>query len=238
MAKLLWTWGAPAIGPAPDSYNLYRGLASGAETLYQTGITNTQFLDAGASPGTTYWGYVKAVAAGIESPPSNEVTITVGQQGMYLFSTGTLYADAGAGPVEFALVQDVAVMIAGQRRLLYDAPQVSAHPVDVGLFGREAYMQAVNASFSAAALQMLLGSTQSGSNPVVETLGRTVTLPMFSAVLTTQSTGGLQQIYTFGNVRAPGVVLPAKLEDFTLPQFAMHGYPDSGGVLATVQMQF
>ena len=238
MAKLLWTWNAPASGPAPESYNLYRGTSSGGETLYASGITSTQYLDTAAAPRTTYWGYVKAVVVGVEGAASNEATITTGQQDLILFSSGTLFCDTGSGPVEFALVQDVAVLITGKRKLLYDAPQVSIFPADVGLYGREAYMQAVSASFNATALQMALGATQSGANPIVETLGRTVTLPKFSAVLTTQSTGGLQQIFTFGNVRAPGITLPAKLEDFTLPQFAMQGYPDAGGTLASIQMAF
>ncbi len=75
MANLLWKWGAPSSGPAPDSYNLYRGLA-GAETLYQSGILDLQYLDVGAAPNIEYSGYVKAVVGGIEGPASNTATIT------------------------------------------------------------------------------------------------------------------------------------------------------------------
>jgi hypothetical protein len=71
MAELYWIWQPPATGPAPTSYNLYRGPA-GAETLYQSGITDTHFLDTNATPGVAYSGYVTAITGGTESAASNE----------------------------------------------------------------------------------------------------------------------------------------------------------------------
>ena len=59
--------------------NLYRGTASGAETLYQTFSTpTTTYTDTSVSNGTTYYYRVTAVSAGGESSYSNEVSAAVG----------------------------------------------------------------------------------------------------------------------------------------------------------------
>lgn len=72
--KIRWSW-VPGSGVAPDSYKLYRGTASGAETLYVSNITSTFYDDAAVTIGTTYWGYVTEVRGGLESAASNEVSI-------------------------------------------------------------------------------------------------------------------------------------------------------------------
>ena len=58
------------------SYKIYRGTASGAETLFQSGITATNFLNTGLTNGTTYFYKVTAVNAGGESPQSSEASAT------------------------------------------------------------------------------------------------------------------------------------------------------------------
>jgi fibronectin type 3 domain-containing protein len=68
---LSWTGSSGAT-----SYNVYRGTASGAETLLQTGITTTSFTNSGLSNGTTYYYEVTAVDAGGESGRSNQVSAT------------------------------------------------------------------------------------------------------------------------------------------------------------------
>src|SRR5258708_23823820 len=55
-------WEAPDDGGSPiTSYNVYRGTASGAETLYaQISAAHTVFVDAKAVANTTYYYYVTA----------------------------------------------------------------------------------------------------------------------------------------------------------------------------------
>jgi fibronectin type 3 domain-containing protein len=59
------------------SYNLYRGTVSGGETLYQTGLVSTTYVDTGETNGTTYYFQVTAVNANVaESGKSNEANAT------------------------------------------------------------------------------------------------------------------------------------------------------------------
>lgn len=95
---LQWQWLAP-LGPAPDSYSLYKGLAAGAEVLYRAGLTSLSYSDPEATPGSTYFGYVTATTGGIEASPTNEASVTVPVRDLggpmsetHLFSTGTLAA--------------------------------------------------------------------------------------------------------------------------------------------------
>jgi fibronectin type 3 domain-containing protein len=72
-AQVALSWNA--VGGAA-SYNVYRGTASGAETLVQSGVTGTTFSDTGLTDGTTYYYKVSAVNAAGESPLSAEVSAT------------------------------------------------------------------------------------------------------------------------------------------------------------------
>jgi len=67
-----WQGSAGAV-----AYNLYRGTASGGETLYAPGLTETSAKDMAVSSRTTYFYYVTAVGPnGEESAPSNEDSAT------------------------------------------------------------------------------------------------------------------------------------------------------------------
>lgn len=66
---LSWTGSSLAA-----SYNVYRATASGSETLYQPGVTGTNYADAGVTAGTTYYYEVTAVNVTGESGKSNEVS--------------------------------------------------------------------------------------------------------------------------------------------------------------------
>jgi fibronectin type 3 domain-containing protein len=72
-AKVTLSWNA-AAGAA--SYKVYRGTASGAETLVQSGVAGTTYTDTGVTNGTTYYYKVSAVNAAGESPLSAEVSAT------------------------------------------------------------------------------------------------------------------------------------------------------------------
>ncbi|MDD1756027.1 MAG: fibronectin type III domain-containing protein [Methanomassiliicoccales archaeon] len=68
------TWSAPANdgGSAILSYQIWRGLASGAESFYANASLNFWFNDTGLSNGQTYYYMIGAVNAVGEGPMSNE----------------------------------------------------------------------------------------------------------------------------------------------------------------------
>jgi fibronectin type 3 domain-containing protein len=71
-AALSWT-----ASPGAASYNLYRSISSGGETLYKSGVIATSFTDTGLSNGTTYYYEVTAVGSGgAESARSSEAAAT------------------------------------------------------------------------------------------------------------------------------------------------------------------
>jgi len=70
-AQVFLTWTASA-GAA--SYNLYRGTASGAETLLKSGLTATSYTDTGLTNGTAYFYQVAAVNTAGTSAKSSEAT--------------------------------------------------------------------------------------------------------------------------------------------------------------------
>jgi len=67
----VWDGGSTIIG-----YNIYRGNASGNESLLDTVGLVLSYEDIAVSDGETYWYYVRAVNAMGESIPSNEVSAT------------------------------------------------------------------------------------------------------------------------------------------------------------------
>jgi hypothetical protein len=86
MSYILWQWQPPATG-TPDTYNFYRGKATGEESLYQSGLTALSYQDESPAPGT-YFGYVTAVTGGVESGPSNESSVVVAVPVPSLFANG------------------------------------------------------------------------------------------------------------------------------------------------------
>ncbi len=69
--SLSWTGSAGAA-----TYSLYRGTASGAETLLKSGLTTTSYSDTSVANGTTYFYQVSAVNSAGESAKSGEASAT------------------------------------------------------------------------------------------------------------------------------------------------------------------
>lgn len=95
-AQVTLTWDAVS---GASSYNLYRSLTTGAETLYQSGVTSG-YLDTGVVNGTAYYYKVTAVAIGGESSASSEVNATptaVVPRFSIVFDGSNDYIDCGNG---------------------------------------------------------------------------------------------------------------------------------------------
>ncbi len=71
--RIVLTWTGSGSGV---TYNVYRSLSPGTESLYATGVTTTNAIDRGVASGTTYYYQVTAVGPGGESAPSNEARAT------------------------------------------------------------------------------------------------------------------------------------------------------------------
>ena len=63
-------------GSGATSYDVYRGTAPGAETLYRTGVSEARFVDDAAANGTPFFYYVVARNETGASPPSPEISAT------------------------------------------------------------------------------------------------------------------------------------------------------------------
>lgn len=243
---LLWRWDAPAGSPAPDSYNLYKGLASGAELPHAAGLTTLYYNDPEATPGSTYYGYVTAVYAGVESAPTAEISITVPaatyiMSETHLFSTGILTAQVGAGaPITFGLLQDVSFTTAFSRHDLFDAAMNSAHAVDTADHEGKWTIKAGNAAISGVAMQLLIASVLTtasapmmpanaagpGAPVSLNTLTGKIAFPLLSVTLTLQDTAGHQVIVVATKAKAMGDQVQLKLTDFAMQNFELHCYPD------------
>jgi hypothetical protein len=73
-------WNAPSSSPDPIAgYNVYRSIGSGAAKLINLSIdTQTAYVDSAVVSGTTYSYMVKSVDnKGVESVPSNQITVTI-----------------------------------------------------------------------------------------------------------------------------------------------------------------
>ena len=70
--SLVWN-----VDTGATTYNVYRGTASGAETLYASGLTSPAYTDQTVTNGTTYFYYVTAVGTGGESAGSPEVSAQI-----------------------------------------------------------------------------------------------------------------------------------------------------------------
>ena len=71
-ASLLWSPPLAAI-----TFNVYRGTASGNETLFATGLTGAGYVDKAVVPGSTYFYTVTGVNSVGESAKSVETSVTI-----------------------------------------------------------------------------------------------------------------------------------------------------------------
>ncbi|OAI50293.1 hypothetical protein AYO44_05765 [Planctomycetaceae bacterium SCGC AG-212-F19] len=72
-ARVVLSW---ASSSGATTYDVYRGTASGNETLLKAGVTSTSFTDTGLTNGKTYYYEVRAINAAGQSALSSEVSAT------------------------------------------------------------------------------------------------------------------------------------------------------------------
>ena len=143
--------------------------------------------------------------------------------------------------IVFALVQSITATHKTQEKRLYAPAWVQTYPADVGFHSGEAMLEAEIASIKSDGMRKLLAAIEtsavvSGVTVLTETIGKTVALPSFAAVLQTQSTDGNSQLWHFPNCRAPGREITAKIDDFAMSKFQFCAYPDQEGVVAYHQL--
>ncbi len=98
------TWSPPrTVGSASSGYRVYRGTASGGETLLATLGTSTSYTDSTAVPGTTYYYVVRAVDSLGEGARSNERSAKVAIQDPKPPTTPSSLKLVVAGTNQFAL---------------------------------------------------------------------------------------------------------------------------------------
>lgn len=68
-------WGAPVGGGPVVGYNIYRGTATGAETMLGTS-TSATYVDSTGTQGATYFYQVAAFNSAGTGPISNEISAT------------------------------------------------------------------------------------------------------------------------------------------------------------------
>jgi fibronectin type 3 domain-containing protein len=74
------SWNAPSNSPVPIvGYNIYRSTGGSAYQLLNSSVdTQTTYVDSAVQSGSTYDYIVESVdSSGVESVPSNEVTVTI-----------------------------------------------------------------------------------------------------------------------------------------------------------------
>ncbi|HEY3782530.1 MAG TPA: malectin domain-containing carbohydrate-binding protein, partial [Fimbriimonadaceae bacterium] len=92
----LITWST--VAGRTTGYNIYRGTAKGAETLYLPGLTTSEeaYFDYNVSPGMTYYYYATATGPYGESAPGPEVSVPAYAFGV-MASPSSITLSRGAG---------------------------------------------------------------------------------------------------------------------------------------------
>lgn len=218
-----------------------------------TGLASPTFTDTAGLAGVRYYYTMTKVDSGV-STQSNEAsavfpalaatTYAKDTMSTRIFSTGTLFIDTGAGPLEFAILQEIEWQMPFQEKELRAAPWINMFAEARAFYGGKMTLKAKNATILAAGLAAATGGTNTLpvaadadamppviAAPGVMSVGKTAILPHFAAVFTTQDENGDVITLTCQNVRTPGLTLPLKLDDYAMPDVQMIADKDENGVV-------
>lgn len=242
----------------PATYTLWRSIDPKFRfpSPIAVGLTGTSFSDTSALGGVTYYYQVMQTDVGsAETSNQAQATFPIPPPTTYpkdamtrIFSTGTLFVDTGAGPIEFATLQEIEYSVPYQEKELRAAPWINMFAEARAFYGGKMELKATYATILASGLAACTGGQNTlptlanpaaqppvAAAPGVMSVGTHAILPKFSAVFTTQDEAGNPVLVTCGNVRTPGLTLPFKREDYVMPNVSMIADEDANGTVATLK---
>ncbi len=217
------------------------------------GLPAPDFTDTSGLPGATYYYTMTRTAddgttettpetsavfpALPAAPPAKDNTMST-----RIFSTGTLFIDTGAGPVELMTLQSIEFSQAWQEKELRAAAWISMFAEARAFYGGKVELKAAYATILASGLAACVAGLNTpaiAANPVAQpptpatpgllTVGKTAVLPAMLAQFTGQDELGNVFTVTAQKVHAPGLTLPFKLDDYTMPDVTFIADPDANG---------
>lgn len=239
------------------TYTLWRSVDPNAQfpSPIQVGLTTLQFTDPNILLDVTYYYTLTRTDTGtLETSNQAAATARAAPAVIHpedtmttrIFSTGTLFVDTGAGPIEFATLQSISWDMPFQEKELHAAPWINMFAEARAFYGGKMTLKATYATILASGLAVVTGGTNvlpvaanaaaqppTPASPGTLTVGTHAILPKFSAQFTTQDEAGNPIILTCAKVRTPGLVLPFKLDDYVMPDVSMIADEDANGVVGT-----
>ena len=170
-----------------------------------TGLAASPFTDLNVLPGVLYYYQVTESNAGaVIYSNLASATAPVPVPTLYpkttmstrIFSTGTLFIDTGAGPIELATLQEISWEMPFQEKELRAAPWINMFAESRAFYGGKMTLKAKHATIHAEALAAVTGGTNvlpvaanpgaqppTAAVPGVMTVGKTAILPPFFCCL-------------------------------------------------------
>lgn len=247
-----------------DTYSLWRSTQPGSRfpAPVATGLSLAQvqgYVDSAVLPGIRYYYTATRTADGGGTATSPEVSAVAPfppsvpplgdpMSPIRIFSTGTLFVDLGAGPVELMTLQGIDFTQEFQTKELRAAPWLNMFAEARAFYGGKVEMKASYATILAAGLAAVVAGVNTPPSagdpaaqppvpaaPGVVRVGKHALLPPMSAVFRTQDETGRPLTFTAQRVHAPGLSLALKLDDYTLPDVRLIADPDANDVVGVWQ---
>lgn len=241
------------------SYILWRSVVPKSQfpVPIASGLTVPDFTDTSGLPGVTYYYTMTQTSNGITEttpevsavfPALPSVVHPKDTMSTRIFSTGTIFIDTGAGPVELMTLQSIEFSQAWQEKELRAAPWINMFAEARAFFGGKVELKAAYATILASGLAAVTAGINTPALPAnaaaqpptpaapgLLTVGKTAVLPAMHAQFTGQDESGNVFTVTAQKVHAPGLTLPFKLDDYTMPDVTFVADPDASGNALTWQ---
>lgn len=252
--------GASAAPPGGSSYAVWRSAVprSRYPVPIATGLAAPDFVDTSGIPGATYYYTMTRTAADGTTEATPEVPAVFpalpatphakDTMSTLVFSTGTLFIDTGAGPVEMMTLQSIEFSQAWQEKELRAAPWINMFAEARAFYGGKVELKASYATILASGLAAVtagLNTPAAPANPAAApptpavpgllTVGKKAILPAMHAQFTGQDEFGNPFTATAQKVHAPGVTLKMALDNYTMPDVTFVADEDANGNVLTWQ---
>jgi len=238
-----------------DTYSLWRSTQPGSRfpSPVATGLTLAQvqsYTDLAVLPGVRYYYTARRTAADGSVSTSAEVSAVApfppsaprgdSMSALRVFSTGSLFVDLGAGPIELMTLQDITFTQEFQEKELRAAPWLNMFAETRAFYGGKVELKATYATILASGLaacvaginRPAVAANLAAQPPVLAapglvTVGKHAVLPAMSAQFAGQDEQGNPFTVTAARVHAPGLTLPFKLDDYAMPNVRLVADPDA-----------